>query len=159
VDALPLTGLNRNLSAPDMPWEAGWEQLEEGLADPASRLLLAAHLLCRAARAEVYLFEDQAQRWLTSSGDDGTGRAETAALTLLAGAEEPARLVALVEALVEQVNRKPVTAARTWGEGQHPDQVWRAAAVTSAQRVAKQLAASPLGRVLGPYRRNRGDRG
>jgi hypothetical protein len=151
ICAMPLKGLPTQLDDPEMPWEAGWELLEAQHTDPAIRILLAAHLLCRTARVQRYPNEDQALKWITAPSDRAACRGEAAAATLVAGHEAPGQLVELVEQLVQEAPRKPGAPRGP----DHPDVQWREVALATAQRVVKQSGGSPVSRARGPLRRNR----
>lgn len=143
--ALPLRSLASFLWEPEMPWELGFQLLAERHPDPATRVLLAAHLICRGARAGSYPQEDQAAKWLAAADKRGISKFELAAAELLAGMDDVTELILLVERVVADAARKPrpLTAAAAYGrEGEHPDDRWRAEATSAARRVIKRISGS-----------------
>jgi hypothetical protein len=151
VGALPLKGLASRVSDPAMPWEEGWALLRERVSDPAVRTELAAHLICRGARAGVFPRDDHAADWLKSPAGRGLLRVESAALELLGDAEDLESVVHEVERLTDEAPRKPAGAGpRTPEQEAH----WREDAVFMARRLVANASRSnrSVGRLLGGRR-------
>ena len=149
--ALPFRDLASFLWESEMPWDEGFHMLADRHRDQTERTLLAAHLICRGARAASFPREDQAGAWLTATDSRGTARYETAAAELLAGSQDAAELTGLVEQVIAAVPRKPRPGAATTPYGapeEHPDNRWRTEATSAARRVIKRLSGGHV-RALG----------
>ncbi|MGY1784740.1 GAP1-N2 domain-containing protein [Geodermatophilus sp. SYSU D00698] len=134
VRVLPMEKLPQATWEDAMPWGDGWARLDAEQTDPGSRTLLAAHLLCRGARARWWLREDWAAGWLTEKGEErNTVWAETIAGRLLLRGDPRIGIEDLVRVLTEQAPRKP---SGTFSDGGKRDDAWREDALTWARRLA-----------------------
>ncbi|MGY1620450.1 hypothetical protein ACI797_27230 [Geodermatophilus sp. SYSU D00691] len=139
---LPVRNLASFTWDPRMPWNQGWQDLKAQHDDPAHRLLLAAHLICRGARAEVYRGHDQAERWLTTPDGRGRLRYENAAVELLASTRASATLVERVEQVTRAIPQQQNPAASYGRSSADQDERWRSQAVNAARRVVERLSGS-----------------
>ncbi|MGY1738015.1 GAP1-N2 domain-containing protein [Geodermatophilus sp. SYSU D00684] len=129
---------------PSMPWDEGWAKLREGQTDPGARSLLAAHLLCRGARAVHWPEEDRASRWLTGEGDRrGRRWAETVAEALFISGDPEANLVATVERLVAETPRKQGAGSTAGSEAYRREDSWREDAIAWARRIVAEHPRRP----------------
>ncbi|PRY39406.1 hypothetical protein LY71_12176 [Geodermatophilus tzadiensis] len=134
VRVLPMERLPRSTWDESMPWGEGWALLDAGQTDPRARTELAAHLLCRGARARLWPRDDWAAGWLTDAGEERHTRwAETVAGRLLATGDPRTDVTALVRVLTELAPRKPLTASP---DSRRREDTWREDALTWARRVA-----------------------
>ncbi|GAB3197976.1 hypothetical protein GCM10027261_24350 [Geodermatophilus arenarius] len=129
---------------PSMPWDEGWAKLREDQTDPGARSLLAAHLLCRGARAVHWPEEDRASRWLTGEGDRrGRRWAETIAEVLFTSGDPEADLVTTVERLVAETPRKQGAGSTAGSEAYRREDSWREDAVAWARRIVAEHPRRP----------------
>ncbi len=134
VRVLPMAGLPASLWADTMPWGDGWARLDAEQTDSGARTRLAAHLLCRGARARWWRREDCAADWLTEDGEDRhTVWAETIARRLLLRGDPRLHVEELVRVLTEQAPRKPLTASP---DSRRREDGWRDDALVWARRLA-----------------------
>ncbi|MGY1726805.1 hypothetical protein ACI79J_07515 [Geodermatophilus sp. SYSU D01062] len=141
VRALPMTHLPQYTWDRDMPWEDGWTRLDGNETNPGIRTMLAAHLMCRGARARAWPREDWASHWLTQTGRERHRlRVEAVAAKLLLPGDARIDVVALVHALIEQTPKKPPEIA---SDSERHEEEWRRDAVQRIRRLVAEQRDRP----------------
>ncbi|WP_448627701.1 GAP1-N2 domain-containing protein [Geodermatophilus sp. URMC 64] len=127
VDVRALPGVAFPLRAfdDDMAWDAGWQQLSNKHPDREARVVLAANLHCRRARATHILARDPASRWLRTCSEAVIGE--------LLKCTQRKELLDVVETLVQGT---PRMSSNTLAVARVED-LWRRAAVEQARRLTE----------------------
>lgn len=150
---MPIHGLPTQLDEPDFPWEAAFHGILVRYTEPGERILLAANLIVRGARAQAYPRDDQAAAWLVSGTGSAGPRFEAAANSLVAGLDGPGDLGEKVGQLVSRVPARANPFSSQRAGTTNPDLGWRKEAVQAAARIGAGSAKAPTGQRPSPSKR------